>query len=409
MSEHRRIVICMDGTWNNPYQVKLREDGTKVLKPSNALKVCRAVVPFDAQNSVVQVSYYDSGVGALGTYPGFANALLRKADANLGGPWGAGFEANVEEAATFLVNNYQLGDQVFVFGFSRGAAQAQALTRFIDWMGGVPVKSDAYFVPLYFQAYINSAGTADPAAVKTAGGDSPAGRLTPVEVTMLGVFDTVMSLGGRFKARKETTGPKRSFHAGHTPARCVKNARQALAIDERRYDFRPEIWHDHLAGQTLEQRWFAGVHSNVGGGYVRDGLANIPLRWMLREAGGLGLVLDDTFLGHYRAYPQAKLNQSTKWYYELLDALRFRRGKGVRSLTGFAAEAKLSVDRSVFHRMAADPAEHEQLEQYRPLNVIQYLATQPDLAAYFTGIGLPAGFTLPGDILREIALRSGRT
>jgi uncharacterized protein (DUF2235 family) len=80
----RRIVICMDGTWNNAYQMKARDDGTQVLKPSNPLKICRAVVPFDAATGTAQLSYYDTGVGALGTYPGFSNHLLRAIDSKLG-------------------------------------------------------------------------------------------------------------------------------------------------------------------------------------------------------------------------------------------------------------------------------------------------------------------------------------
>src|SRR2546422_608119 len=102
-----------------------------------------------------------------------------------------------------------------------------------------------------------------------------------------------MALGSRFQATAASTSSSaRTFYAGPAPAACVERARQALAIDEHRFDFRPEIWTHRLAHQTMEQRWFAGVHSNVGGGYVNDGLANIAFHWILEGAVGQGLKID---------------------------------------------------------------------------------------------------------------------
>jgi len=74
----RRIVVCLDGTWNNPYQRKERDDGTEVVKPSNPLKMCRAVLPRDSEHQRDQITYYDSGVGALGNYPGISNRILAR-------------------------------------------------------------------------------------------------------------------------------------------------------------------------------------------------------------------------------------------------------------------------------------------------------------------------------------------
>ena len=364
----KRIVICLDGTWNNPYKLKERyderEDRKKeVMKPTNVLKTCRAVLPVTA-DGVRQISYYDIGVGGLNKHPGPANRLLKTADSVLGGAWGAGFETRVEDAYRFIAHNYEPGDRVYVFGFSRGAAAARALTRFIAWMGGVPVKGDVYYASLYFRSYLTDEGRRQ--------GPGAVGKnieLHPVEVEFLGVWDTVLALGSRLRARNE----KKAFHVGESPAGVVKNARQALAIDERRFDFLPEIWTSALAGQSLEQRWFAGVHSNIGGGYVDDGLANLALAWMLSEAHRAGLELDWGFLFSYRPFAFDALYDSRKLMYKAKEALTFRRGRGVRKLapaSGLAvdvAAAGLSLDCSVLHRLAAKPGEHEYLpDAYGP-------------------------------------------
>jgi uncharacterized protein (DUF2235 family) len=405
MTVRKRIAICLDGTWQNPYQEKERDDGTSVLKPSNVLKLSRAILPRDPTDGTPQITYYDSGIGGLVTYPGMANRWLSGADRLLGGGWGAGFECNVEEAFRFLVHNYTEGDQVFVFGFSRGAAQARALTTFLSWLGGIPGKRDAYFAPLFFLDFVTTRGTGRPDEVTTAGGDPPSGPLVPITVEMLGVWDTVMALGSRLRATGRTSSAGRTFYVPDTPAGCVSHARQALAIDERRYDFRPEIWRAAALHQTLEQRWFAGSHSNIGGGYVHDGLANITFRWLLNEAAGLGLVIDREFIKPYRPFCQDQYYSSGSAMYTILDTVRFRRGKGRRTLIGQPATANLYLDKSVIHRIRSDPddARFTRLELYRPDNVLELLAEQPDITQYLVGLGVsPDDTELPADVTERI-------
>jgi uncharacterized protein (DUF2235 family) len=124
----KRLILCLDGTWNSGFEEIQRRDGHKVMKPTNPLKICRAVKPFDAETGTAQITYYDLGVGALAEYPGAANRLLQRLDRTLGGAWGAGFEGNVEDALNFVAYNYESDDEVYVFGFSRGAAEARAVT-----------------------------------------------------------------------------------------------------------------------------------------------------------------------------------------------------------------------------------------------------------------------------------------
>ena len=383
----RRLILCLDGTWNSTYAGKrIADDGHKVLKPSNTLKMARAVK--QEEGGVLQLTYYDIGVGSLGDYPGLASRVLTKADKILGGAWGAGFEGNVEDALHFLALNHEQGDEVFIFGFSRGAATARAVTRFLDWSGGLPAKTDAYYLPVLFRRYVKDRGRPESFREEIAAingrHDKPLEPVLPVRVKYLGIWDTVVALGSRFRATGASTSDAgRTFHAGTAPAKCVESARHALAIDETRFDFRPEVWTENDPA-THRQRWFAGVHSNVGGGYNRDGLANIAFRWVLEGAKAAGLAVDDEFVRHYPPNPAGNLYQSASRLYRTLDKIRFRAGKGKRSLV---AHPSVELDPSVIVRMNMplerfttnndDPDAIKEL--YRPDNVIELLKRRPDL------------------------------
>ncbi|HET8773911.1 MAG TPA: DUF2235 domain-containing protein [Thermoanaerobaculia bacterium] len=415
----KRLILCLDGTWNSGFEEVQRRDGHTVMKPTNPLKICRAVKPFDEATGTAQVTYYDLGVGALAEYPGRANRLLQKLDRILGGAWGAGFEGNVEDALNFLAYNHEQGDDVYVFGFSRGAAQARAVTQFLDWNGGLPEKSDAYYLPRLFRLYVTTQareGASQELIAENNEKRRQEGRpliqpFRPVRVRYLGVWDTVMALGSRLDATGEHTSVTgRTFYAGTAPARCVEHARQALAIDEKRFDFRPEIWKDPGASQSMEQRWFAGVHSNVGGSYGDDGLANVALHWIADGAKAADLCIDDDFLGKYRPWVKHSLHESQTRFYRILDWYRQSLGHGTRSLLGHPKEANLTLDRSVIERMQADPkdlsvnGDGTPATPYRPQNVIQLLAALgPDLPGYLNNLGI-AG-PLPPDVMAAINRR----
>lgn len=394
----KRLILCLDGTWNSAYKKGKREDGIKVLKPSNVLKLARVIEPVDAKGRH-QVVYYDTGVGSMSKHPGFGNRLLRSIDKTAGGMWGAGFESNVEDALTFIINNYnpakgnKKADEILVFGFSRGAATARALTQFISWMGGMPVKSDSYFLPKLFRIYIKAKGKTTFAKAKekinkeidqvnesrTHKIPYPFKDWQEIRIKFLGVWDTVMALGGRVITMKS-----RKFYLSDQPAKCVDHARQALAIDEKRYDFLPEVWQSpSFDGQTLEQQWFAGVHSNVGGGYANDGLANITLHWMvdciqevLKE-----FKINKSFLGKYRAFPQDEMVDSKTTFYKGKDF--FMRKKGMRKIVteldnGYE-QSGLKVHDTVRTRMNTDFQQKEHMnERYQPKNLIKYLSKFSD-------------------------------
>lgn len=401
----RNIVLCLDGTWNSTYDEAQRDDGSKVLKPTNVLKLCRSVEPRGPKNGREQISFYQTGVGSLPEYPGVPNRLLHTTDKLLGGAYGAGFEANVEDALEFLVLNHRPGDKVFIFGFSRGAATARAVTRFIGWAEGLPGKDDAYYLPVLFRAFVTSKGE-KPIGKVLEEINQPRQHLKPlkaIDVEYLGVWDTVMALGARFKAKgASTASPSQSFYVDPQPAPCVRHARQALAIDEARYDFRPEVWTGHADDQQLEQRWFAGVHSNAGGGYVKDGLANLTFKWVLEGAEEHGLEVAPDFVDHYKGFPGATIYDSGSPLYRALDKLRGRSGRGRRCLAGRPESANLSLDPSVIQRMELAPGKLDG-KPYRPENVLLFLACQPDLDRYLAGLDLKGDEArLPPDVLTRI-------
>lgn len=376
----RRLVICLDGTWASPNNLVERGDGTAVHKPSNILKTFRAVVP-RTDDGVEQISYYDEGVGALSAQRGLRNTALAKLDAILGGAWGAGFEQNIESAYTFIVGNALPQDELFVFGFSRGAGQARSLCRFIDWMGGLLHKRDAYFVPDFFRHYIVTQGRAGAAQTFMEELLSTGKVIAPptaARIRFLGVYDTVLALGSRLRAdfdRKEgTSAPGLSFHVGPTPPSMVAVARQALAIDERRTDFRPEIWSGAQAGQSVEQRWFPGVHTSIGGGYADDGLANGALRWMIDAAREQELVVDEQFLRFYRPWFGDTRPESLTGFMKVRKWIRDLKGeKGDRNLLEMKDVPGLALHDSALKLMQHDSS-------YRPKNLLAYMRDNAELA-----------------------------
>ncbi len=366
----------------------------------------------DPRTGISQITYYDLGVGALHKFPGFANRIHRTVDKLFGGAAGAGFEGNIEDAYTFLSLNYREGDEVFLFGFSRGASSARGLSRFIDWMGGIPPPEDAYWIPEHFDAFIRGASFKSTRKAlleererrRIAAGDEPEkakekaqetlGVIVPARVKFLGAWDTVLSLGGR----------RTKAFVGKSPAPAVDHARQAIAIDERRVAYRQRPWTQPAVeqrNQTLEQRWFAGAHSNVGGGYPQQDLSNIALRWMVNEARDAGLGFDWNYFwdrsrrGESEPY-DGKLYNSNKAFWRFLHTITFRRGKGVRPVE-VSETAGLTLHRSVLERLASSEVE------YRPKNLLRYLASVPDLDTFLDTVpGLPDGFELPDDVLEAI-------
>jgi uncharacterized protein (DUF2235 family) len=398
-------VILLDGTLNNPEQAVETKGDHKLYKPTNVLKTYRAVLPVAADGKS-QIAFYSEGVGSFIGEPVPLSGLLTLVENLAGGAFGAGFEARIKSAYRFLVANYQAGDEIFVLGFSRGAAEAQGLVRFIDWAHGLLHKDDEYYIAEVFDGFSKSMSAGvkiETVLAKINGRRGRRSELTceqkaccesetshkqdrhmacgasespddggskvkvprPVDIKFLGVYETVISLGSRVATEGDitTTPPEFAFLGGKTPPAIVKTARQALAIDERRWDFRPQVWQGPAdASQSVDQIWFPGVHSDVGGGYTHDGLANAALQWMTAEAIAAGLGVDCTYLGHYKPWVCGDRPDTDSGWARVAELVRGKGGRGVRHLP---ADAKLHD--SVAWLLIND-------QTYRPQNLLQHLA-----------------------------------
>ena len=290
----KRIVICADGTWNRP-EKDLSKD-----HPTNVLKLARAIKPIDAQQVSQQV-FYDWGVGSY-------------YDPVIGGATGKGINKNIVDDYRYIVQNYSPGDEIFLFGFSRGAYTVRSLCGLI-YNCGIVKRPDARLIQAAFDHYKKPGKAYHPDGEKSVefrAQHSHPGR----NVKFVGVWDTVGALGIPFSFLGLLDKKDEFYDTKIGPNISV--ARHAMAIDERRSDFKPTIWQQR-EGLDLKQVWFCGVHSNVGGSYKpdKDGtlLSDIPLQWMIKEAKSAGLSLEQHLTQNLNPNPQATLHNSRKHIY----------------------------------------------------------------------------------------------
>jgi uncharacterized protein (DUF2235 family) len=322
---YRRLIICCDGTWNWP----------ESKRETNVVRMVRSLKPDD--NGVAQIIHYHQGVGT-------GNFL----DRLVGGGAGVGLSASVKACYGFLVDNYREGDEIFLFGFSRGAFVVRALGGVIGEIGMMRKAEMASFSEVW-NWYCQGKDVRDATKEETLGVLAPE-RCQHVDIECIGVWDTVGALGipgTRFCAQTY------EFHDTSLGAH-VRHAFQALAIDERRGNFQGAVWvpydpvrrrrrtrnpqtfsdsHDQAEHrrhaeqqgdvQVLEQMWFPGVHSNVGGGYPQHGLSDTTFIWMLDklqgklgfDAANIASTLDDV---DAEECPRGKLEDSRTLFWKLI-------------------------------------------------------------------------------------------
>lgn len=363
----KRLALFLDGTWNE------EGDNTNVWR-------LRSLTAKISQSQQPQLIYYNSGVGTR---------VFEKAR---GGLFGFGLDRNIKDAYEWLVENYETDDQIFIFGFSRGAFTARSLAGFITKCGilrpGAPLG-----VAELFQRYRTAPDTR---TIRNMTG-KPAAELSLQEswllkfahvadVTMVGVWDTVGSLGIPFG---KLSGISRSSFGFLSTGlyQSQKHAYQAIALDEHRPDFTPTLWTKHVYSDgrptaaprllaDVEQRWFVGAHANVGGGYATDPLPQTPLRWLMGKASQLGLEFreqvepDPTSLPHPVADSYGGFLGGT---YRFLPGRTspYNRPIGVAPVRDGAAVSEVineTIDGSVFGKWRADVA-------YRPRNLTAWAQT----------------------------------
>ncbi len=273
----KRLVVCLDGTWNTP---------DKGDNPTNVVKMMRSVRA-SAADGTAQVAFYDSGVGTGGPV-----------DRVVGGAFGEGLAQNVKDGYRFLANNFEPGDEIYVFGFSRGAYTARSLAGFISYCGLMP-KTLMDQLPGVWLAWQDRDKPTDEQRDMIEKVCSKS--CTSARITCLGVWDTVGSLGIPVESLQFVNRDRYEFLNTKLGAN-VDHAFHALGIDEKRGPFGPALWQkpDHHGNKTVEQVWFAGVHSNVGGSYPDAGLSDLALQWMIeRVRATCGLEFDEDYIGRY--------------------------------------------------------------------------------------------------------------
>ncbi|WP_421852819.1 T6SS phospholipase effector Tle1-like catalytic domain-containing protein [Oricola sp.] len=389
----KNIVILCDGTSN-----QIEEDRTNILRLYGCLR-----------KNDRQVVFYDPGVGTFGGENDWLRTT-RKTKEVWGLATGWGLDHNVKEAYRFLVEHFDPGkkktaakpavpqDDIYIFGFSRGAYTASVLAGFIHAFGIM----DLVQINLLDYAYRTYKGISE----RDATPENPNAPFLPMrlyeraltphrpDIKALGLFDTVASVIELGKV-----WPQLRTHPFTRKNPSVQHVRRAVAIDERRTMFNPVLW--ELGGsftgppfkkreavpQDAKEVWFSGVHGDVGGGYEEEksAQAKLPLLWMIREMEEIGLkVYESTVrkivLGEDPKHPSyvkpgvgQKINISMTRAWRVVEFLprkvpttshRARGGGGVyiprsdhRSMPENA-----EIHESVFERMKADPS-------YRPVNL----------------------------------------
>ena len=274
----KRIAYCSDGTWQTP------------MSNTNVYRIYKAMLV----NSE-QVTFYDDGVGADVTG---LNKIV-------GGALGAGLNQKIMDAYTSIAHVYEPGDEIFLFGFSRGAFTVRSMGGMIACCG---LPSGSFTDDCITQAF---AAYRDP--VNRAGILAGLGAcgLADATITMIGAWDTVGALG--IPALYGGIDEKNYGFLDLKLHPDVKHAYHSLAIDEHRAQFPATLWDPlpptppgQTPTQTLEQVWFAGCHGDVGGGTLIGGpvdngtrLCDISMSYMVSKAQLHGLQFDPAAIAHY--------------------------------------------------------------------------------------------------------------
>lgn len=302
----RKLIVCLDGTGN---EIEKRE--------SNILRLYKCI-----EHTENQLAYYEPGVGTLSTRP-FAGQTLQTPVRVLGLIAGLGLEQNVLRAYDFLCRNYQEGDRLYFFGYSRGAYTARVLAGFINEFGLV-APHELHLIGPVFQAYRKLAETDEREKYAPLRIFGQFFHVTHPPIRFLGLFDTVSSM---IRIRPSGgTIVQYGTHASVNENPSVQSVRHVLAIDETRRFFRHQFWTE---GQTyfgnrfrqgegrpqdVKQVWFPGTHTDVAGSLDEEeaGLSKITLHWMREELDALGVDGLSFRTQYYNRYVLGKQDKITK-------------------------------------------------------------------------------------------------
>ncbi|MBL4711537.1 MAG: DUF2235 domain-containing protein [Gammaproteobacteria bacterium] len=334
----KRIVICADGTWSKP-EKNLQEDF-----PTNVLRLARAIKPV-AKNNIAQQVFYDWGIGSYH-------------DETLAGITGKGLNKNIMDDYRYIVQNFSNGDEIYLFGFSRGAYTIRALCGLINNCG-ILKRPDAALIQRAFDLYKTSGEAHSPSGSKSIAFRKKHSHPS-CQIHFVGVWDTVGAMGipisflGLFDDKDEFYDTK--------IGKNISIARHALAIDEHREDFEPTVWNKNKHN-NLQQVWFAGAHSNIGGSYKPDRngavLSDNALAWLIKEAEAAGLSVELHLKNTITKSPTATLHKSRVKFFKL-------KKKYLRNIDH--GQGDILIHDSVKTRWDKD-------KSYRPTNLKKYIKT----------------------------------
>ena len=274
----KNIALFIDGTWNRADLPKGHKTNVAKLHLAAAVRAGASHqkdgVPV-ARHDSAQVVHYLRGVGTGG-----------RVDRLFAGITGFGSEERIKEAYLFLALNYKPGDRVYLFGFSRGAFAARALAGFVGRVGllfeaEASRKNVDTAYALYERYSFDKRYFIDKISRRLEIPRQVVERVEPIPIWFIGVWDTVKRLG--LKIGRHHPGES-AFHDRRSLPGYISHARHALALHDLRPEFEPTLWEGWKDPQSLEQVWFRGAHSDIGGGYRNTELSDVAFDWMAREA-----------------------------------------------------------------------------------------------------------------------------
>ncbi|EJC99738.1 uncharacterized protein FOMMEDRAFT_148591 [Fomitiporia mediterranea MF3/22] len=260
------LVFCdgtgMDGNTSDGSPAGTEAAAQNVQYPTNVLRLSRAVKDRTADGRR-QVVFYQSGVGSEADFKGdqVNGTILMQA-------LGTAVASKIRDAYAFIAQNFDDGDEICIFGFSRGAYTARKLAGLVDRVGLLERENLGYFFAIWNQLDQGKTPTI------------PSGTRS-TKIKCVGVWDTVESVFSGLLPLNPNANALGITDAA-IPA-SIEVALHALSLHENRDKFLPTRWGSPAPGQVFKQMWFPGAHSDVGGGYQRHELADISLFWMAGE------------------------------------------------------------------------------------------------------------------------------
>jgi hypothetical protein len=362
----KRLAIFFDGTWNKPQS------------NTNVWRLYLMVAEHDADGRA-QRTFYDEGVGTRWYYQ------------LLGGLFGLGLAGNVRLGYRWLMQHYEVGDEVYIFGFSRGAFTARSLAGLIARCGLLKPNAPMGFWDVFARYKKGDAvRTLATLRYQREHGGPPFDLedkillentwYRPNLVKMVGVWDTVGCLGLPFGHISGISRSALRFHDTHLST-TVENSFQALAVDEQRKPYWGILWTQFVASDSrpmqddqrfVEQRWFSGAHCNVGGGYREDLVPQRPLAWLQDKATHCGLVFRGSVIPTDDEFGVATRDSYAEFLgglYRLINwrgrYVRWVQSAPVKKSGGIVHTVNERIDESVFERC-------RRTKSYRPKSLAEW-------------------------------------